>query len=348
MHIYEYLFTALIIVSILLASSTMMNIASEPLRIVSEREQLKVATQRLLTQILLNPGEPINWGSDVSINEYNLRVFGLAKQSQTTRESYVLDPDKVLRLNSTNPLFISPLRVRNMLNLGKEYGFALEIFPALNVSIAPQGSGKYGISVTSAYGGLPVSNANVTARMYYANDHGATHRTPMKTNVTGYDGKCALNFGETGEMKVLILVIDYYGVRVVKVSRVGGNVVSVHLIGNNLFVGGGYTNASSLAFEIIVAKKAGGYMIENITSSLNLVSEGRYALAYVEPSTVAVLSVVENSHNQYLALALREMSLTYSTISGLSSFPFGFSVEKVVTIGGSAYIVKLYLWRMSW
>lgn len=348
MHIYDYLFTTLIIIAILFASSTMISATFEPLRAIAGREQLKVAAQKLLTQILLEPGDPPNWGGNASIAEGGLKAFGLARQREATREAYVLDVDKVLRLSALNPLYISPSYVASLLNLGRDYGFVIEISPAMNVSVASDTPDEYEVSVSSGRGGLPISNAAITARIFYVSN-GAIGSTALKTNVTGYDGKCIIGFGGIpSEMKVLILVVEYYGVRVVKASPVGSNVITVHLVGNILFVDEKYASFWGQAYEIIASEKAGGYAIENVTSSLNPLSEGKFSLTYLEPSIAALLSVFENDGSQFLALAWRDATLTYSTISGMSSSPFGFSVERAVMIGGSAYVIKLNLWRMSW
>jgi len=351
MHIYEYLFTAIIIVLILLSSSTMIETISEPSRSTSEKEQLKVTAQKLMTQLLLDPGNPPDWGNNIDIDPSNLTTFGLAKYSETTREAYVLDADKVLRLDNTNPLFLPPSSVINLLNLGYEYGFALEFYPALNVTIAPinstSSSDRYNINVTE-YNELPIVMADVTARMYYYNSSSQTIATTGAIfNQTGADGKCIVDFGNvTTEMKILSLVINYYGIRIVKSFTVGSNVTQVHLIGNHALLNQPY-NLSSSATEIIVTKKDGVYTIESVKSNLNKINATIFELAYVEPSTVAILTVSEDGTK--LILASKEATLTYSSIQGVSlSFPFAYSIERSVTIGGSAYIVRLYLWRMSW
>jgi len=349
MHIYEYLFTAIIIVLILLSSSTMIETISEPSHSTSEKEQLKVTAQKIMTQLLLDPGNPPDWGNNIDIDPSNLTTFGLAKYSETTREAYVLDSDKVLRLNNTNPLFIPPSSVINLLNLGYEYGLALEFYPALNVSITKTpSSDRYNVSVTSDYGELPIVLANVTARMYY---HNSSSQTIASTDAifsqTVADGKCIVDFGNfTTEMKILSLVINYYGIRIVKSFPVGSSVTQAHLIGNYALLNQAY-NLSSSATEIIVTKKGGVHTIENVASNLNKIEDTIFELAYVEPSTVAILTLSEDGTK--LIFASKEVTLTYSSIQGVSlSFPFAYSIERSVTIGGSAYVVRLYLWRMSW
>ena len=344
MHIYEYLFTAIIIVLILLSSSTMISTISEPSHSTSEKEQLKVTAQKIMTQILLDPGNPSEWGSYVDINENNLTTFGLAKYSETTREAYVLDPSKVLRLDSAIPsqFYISPSRVIDLLNLGYDYGFALEFYPAL---IVDYNATTNEVSVNSQQDGLPIWLANVYARMYYYNETSGQIESTFQINtITGVNGTCIVDFGIHPEKKILILVVDYYGVRVMKVvDPSGSNVMRAYLLGNRLY---GASNISDNAIEIMVHRKAGRYAIENVTYSTSKEN--------IEPTTVAILALSDDSNQMIFAPRLpvsdasEEARLTYSSIQGVElSFPFAYSVERSVIICGSAYIVRLYLWRMS-
>jgi len=352
MHIYEYLFTAIIILSMLFASSTMITTLSEPSRNVSEREQLKITAQKLMAQILLDPGDPADWGNDLTV-EGNLKTFGLAKHSETTRDAYVLDPYKVLRLNDAllqldRSLYIPPSRLRDLLNLGNEYGLALEFSPALVVSIDKKGSDRYELTVMSEYGGLPIVGANVTARMYYYDvDSNNVVGTDLIVNETEYRGKCIVDFGSIpSEMKILIVLVEYYGMRLVRVFSAGSNLIRAHLLGDFLFVDKTCTISRDEVYEIIVSKRFGGYSIENVESSLSKIEDGRFRLTYVEPSTVATLTVSQDGGN--LIFSSLEANVTYSMIAGKWSFPFAYSVERTVTIGGSLYNLRLYLWRMSW
>jgi hypothetical protein len=342
MHIYEYLFTAIIIVIILLSSSTMIVTFSNPFVNISEKEQLKFAAQKLMTQIMLSPGDPPEWGSNADISAENLKSFGLAKYGETTREAYVLDPDKVLRLTlpKEDQLYISPSRVVQLLNLGYDYGFAIEFYPVLAVNINRT---SYEVSVASEKDGLPIWNAKVYARMYYYDEgSGQIKGTSQINTVTGTDGKCILNFGVNSDKKILVLTVEYYGVRIMQVVNLsGGNVTRVYLLRNHLYKA---PEVYGNAVEIMVNKKGGSYVIENVAfdSSKN-----------IEPSTIAVLAV--SSEDLTLLYAsrlpisgtLEEARLTYSSIEGLQSFPLAYSIERSAIMCGSSYTVKLYLWRMS-
>lgn len=340
MHIYEYLFTSIIIVLMLVASSTMIGTVSEPLIGISEKEQLKVAAQKILTQILLNPGDPADWGSNFDVKAESLKAFGLAKYGESTCEAYVLDPDKVLRLNLsvTDPLYIPSSRVLELLNLGYDYGFAMELYPAISVTVDETSNEVY---VTSRQDGLPIYYAKVHARLYFYNDVSQKiESTSQLDTTTGVDGKCAVNFGVSAEKKILTLVVDYFGIRIMKVVNLSGsNVKKAYIIGNRLYgVGDVFENP----MQIMVNKRAGSYAIESIA----------YTPAKdIEPSTVAVLGV-EGSDLVYasrlpISESSKEDRLVYSSIEGFSSLPFAYSVERSVIICGSAYNIRLYLWRMS-
>lgn len=365
MHIYEYLFTALIIFAMLLASATMTATISDPSRSVSEKEQLKLTTEKLMTQLLLYPGDPADWGSDPTISLPN--NLGLAKYSETSREAYTLDADKVLRLDSNHPLFNGTFgnasQILDLLNLGNDYGLKLEIFPVIKVDLNQTANPDiFTVTATSTFDELPVSNANVTAKMYFA-DEDAIIGSATSTNQTGIYGNCTFSFiGTSSEMRVLVLVIDYYGISVVKMLPIG-NWIPSYLIGKQFLTDARYSNPSGFASQILLSKNIssgaeGTYIIDDIVSNTSETGPSPsnanfsvYDLTSVnalEPSCVGVASVFESGSNEYLALASKEASITYSTIPGASSFPFSYSVERTVVISGSTFIIRLYLWRMSW
>jgi len=316
----------------LISSSVMIRTFSDPFLNISEKEQLKVAAQKLMTQILLNTGDPPEWGSNVSIHASNLETFGLAKHGETTREAYVLDPDKVLRLTlqDDDPLYIPPSQTVQLLNLGNDYGFAIEFYPALTVNINKT---SYEVSVTSEKDGLPIWYAKVYAKMYYYDD-GQIKSTPQISTITGTDGKCIFSFGITAEKKILVLVVEYYGIRVTKIVNLSDTDLNkAYLIGNQLYRAPDYNNP----VEIMVNKKEGSYVIESVT---------HFPGKNIEPTTIAVLAV--SSSDLLCAYRLpEEEQLMYSSIKGMRSFPFAYSVERSAIILDSAYIVRLYLWRMS-
>jgi len=170
MEIYEYLLAAIIVVLILMASSTMVIGLTDPIRSASQKEQLEVVGEKVMTQFLLDPGSPVNWGKEnTSISEFS--SFGLAKYEGTSREAYNLDPDKVQRLNfEYEPSYVPALFATELLNIKHDYGFTLEFNQTLKVEVVyplELGTENCEISVTSDYSQLPIINAKVTGALYY-------------------------------------------------------------------------------------------------------------------------------------------------------------------------------------
>src|SRR3989304_2800360 len=99
-----------------------------------DQQQLRNTALNVFNTILLDPGEPSNWGSmdPFYLNDFRIEKFGLA--SSHDRELYALDPDKVQRLAINNPLnYLDYNRARELLGL-EDYGFNLRIIPPFNVT----------------------------------------------------------------------------------------------------------------------------------------------------------------------------------------------------------------------
>jgi hypothetical protein len=367
MHIYDYLFAGVIIIALLLGSTVMMAMLSSPALNASDKDLLKIASEKIMTQILLDPGYPYNWGSD-NTPQTNVTVFGLARYGQTSREAYLLDPDKVLRLNSTLegissyyfpasaasslPEFENYTAL-SLLNLGKDYGFTLEFNETLKVSVN-QMEGMtdiYSISVASDYA-LPMMGANVSATLYYVNSSSSLieHFGP-KYSATIYDGSCILNFSEssTEEAKVLAVGVDYYGVHTAKLyGSVGTSVLNATLFGSTLIPSSSQpyniTNGAD-SREITLLQTNLGYEtidfeVENSGTPTNFTLNST-----PEPSTSAILAVSENNK---LLVGSRDFSMiSYRTIPAIRSAPLAYSIERTVLIGGVTFTATLYFWRMS-
>lgn len=343
MHIYEYLLAAVVIVVMLVASSTMILTFSNPIINISEKEQLKIAAQKLITQILLNPGNPLEWGSDVNVRADSLTSFGLAKSGESTRDAYVLDAYKLTRLilPKDSPFYISPSKVVELLNIEREYGFALEFYPALTVKIRKESESVYEVFVASKEDGLPIWSAKVYAKVYYYNrDSKRIESSPQVNAVTRIDGKCILTFNVNSDRKILILLVDYYGIRVVHISNISeANVKRAYLIGNYLHGVSSYINP----IEVMINYKENMYFIESVTLTHQ---------KEIEPTTVAVLAISSEDSTIIYAPILpipegQSEKIMYSSIETLQPIPFAYSVERSVTILGSSYIVRFTLWRIS-
>ncbi len=348
MHIHEYIFAALAVIAILLASNLMLTMTTEPLKVASEREGLKRIAQSIMTQILLNPGDPVDWGSNTTIDENNLGSFGLAYQSRTVREAYVLDADKILRLkNDANPFYISPQKVSELLGLNtREYGFTIEILPQFNITVK-EISGGCRVSVKSVDGINPIQYADVTAKMYYLSG-GQIYEGLLVNNATGPDGACTIEFGDAPSgPAVVIFVVDYRGIRVPKVFVPSGSEESVQcalLVGRKLSLS--VSVFSSVIYEVIAPIMDGECEIFKVSSGWGVDTDGSAYVKYVEPGTIVALAAAGSD----LIVAQRFMDLVeYGTVSLRSpSLPLGFMLEKMVSVEGFSYIVRLYVWRLVW
>ena len=359
MQIYEYLFTGVLIISILIASSIMITTLSDPPISASQKDQLKITAEKIMTQILLDPGYPYNWGSDNTSSE-NLRIFGLAKYGETSRGAYILDPDKVSRLNSAiGSQWVNPSYAANLLNLGndsaralgQDYGFTLEFNETMGITFVELSPDVYSIKITADYN-QPIINAHVTAELYYVNESAKIAYKGPISNTTLYDGTCNLNFSSinpntTQSAKALIVIADYYGAHMAKIYAEGSNVTTAYLLGGSLIASTGNpyvvpNGADSL--EIILIPTSTGFetrcfSIGNAGNSTNFVFDSP-----PEPSAIAVLAVSENK----LLVASRDFSMiSYRTIPAIRSAAFAYSIERTVLISGSTYTATLYFWRMS-
>jgi len=353
MHIYEYLFAGLILIAILLASSMIAATMPNPQLSVSEKEDVKTEAEKIMTQILLDPGQPYNWGSDTSIDQTKLTGFGLAKYGESTREAYVLDPDNVQRLDSDNAgaLYIPPNTTATLLNLAGEYGFTLEIHPVLNVTKSETSTSKYTVTVTSEYQTIPIVNARINSTLFYYNSGGIIN-SATAANSTGFDGRCILDFS-SGSLDIqtgmLTITVNYLGIHTVKNYPIGSHLEQAFLIGNNILLRSNSSIVSTNITEVITTKQSDQYVISSFNSTASNNGPQDYQLAFDEPTMFMVLA--PSSDYQTLIYASRNVDLIYSTIPQLASSTasplLSYTLERTAMIGDTAYTVSLMLWRMS-
>lgn len=362
MNIYEYLFAGLIVVLLLTASTVMVATISTPANNAADKNQLSIVAQKVMTQMMLDSGYPTNWGSiDGSVND-KLKVFGLAQSGETSREAYELDPDKVLRLESSNPGYFPPNRALDLLNLDNaegaaEYGFTLQFNDAIHINnpteLGPAYADNYTITVTSEYD-LPVSGADVSATLYYINNATTpstiSHLSTLHGS-TGYDGSYNANYNtKTVTAKILSVTVNYYGVQATKLYNLT-NGPQATLYQNQLLanINQHYSVPNDGdAKEILVASSGE-------TTDLTVSNDGppdKFIVnGSIEPTAVGVLAISGAAHDQ-LILATRDFShISYQTInfqnSPVPAGDFTYSLERTVVIGGSVYTATLYLWRMT-
>jgi len=189
-----------------------------------DQQQLRNTALNIFNAMLLDTGEPVNWGSmrPFNMNDPRVKRFGLASFEDTS--FYVLDPDKVQRLVVGNPLnYCDYNKVRELLGL-RDYGFRLRIVPPFNVTFlkvsVTNNLLRYNASVFYL-DGTPIPNAEAYATVVYTkgNDYfNISQAGPVYSNPVGV---CE------GTVTLAISNPDYYTVILkVTVSNVATLVVT--------------------------------------------------------------------------------------------------------------------------
>jgi len=205
------------LVLILMITSTLSFVftaAYGPLEAVQEHELENVANT-ILDRILLTPGSPSDWGSNIAVTQGAMTSFGLAKEGSTTLMD--LDPSKVMRLADPalfpipRSLHIDPIRAATLLGLRSDirYGFLVTITPALNISatqvsnVSLYKGGDMIPSVLSvgvlSYDLIPAANAEVRALIVLSvlypekdQDLSEVYATTISAT-TDWQGRCVVN-----------------------------------------------------------------------------------------------------------------------------------------------------------
>ena len=170
-----------------------------------DEQQLKNTALNVLDSMLLGTGSPANWGSDHNIE---ITEFGLAYSSSLSK--YVLDSDKVQRLDINNPYHLLPEQVQDLLNL-QGYGFNITFYrpfttiPLLQID-REKNEVNFGATVYRTQDGTPVPNAEIKVTLFQCSldANGKIILDPYKTDPTGkfYD---SIEIGE-GILSVIAIM----------------------------------------------------------------------------------------------------------------------------------------------
>ena len=385
MHpVYEYIVAVFILFLSLSYTFYAINAAVTTQLSLTKERQLKPIAERLFDKILFTPGYPVNWGSNIFINESNLGDFGLSSQ----KKMYELDVNKVMRLvnesqDIINPLYIPPETFGRLTGIYQDghwiYGFRLLIRNTLNITISPLNPeatipNRFLIHV-SDYKGNKASNAYVRGVLYAAytvnqgNEKVFTYEYARTRNITNINGVTTLSFNISvppGAKAAILLIVsaNYYGLQNQEVW-VEGNVVDIVNIGQYLVVnmtsGGIIPSARHVratAIEITSNLNIISNPLVNVTNSGagRIINKGRYnyrVYRLVNPITENVIFVgllIFTRGRYYLAFAARPrvpISVDYRS----HTFPLaGMKTETVYGlfhIGDNSFYAQLTVWRMS-
>jgi hypothetical protein len=121
-----------------------------------DQQQLKNTALNVLTSMLLTEGSPADWDSK-ELTE--IEEFGLAYSGSFSK--YVLDSDKVQRLDPDSQFPLTPEKVQNLLRL-EGYGYKFSLYRPLK-AIADVNIDKnyFSVNVVRTQDNAPIPNAEV-------------------------------------------------------------------------------------------------------------------------------------------------------------------------------------------
>ena len=359
--IYEYVFSGLVIVLMVTASlSTIFPITLAHLSQTNSL-QLQGNARNILDKLLLTPGDPYDWGTDLSINSTHsdgLRDFGLAG-SLSFNTLYRLDPSKVERLINTstidNPFYIPPERVAEIMGIEKEFGFSLSLEPVLQIS--DHILNKTIVTRITTPETIPVANVNVTAVLIRLNSLNEGE-FEIATSSTDWNGTAVLDFSSADNFQSVayIILTDYYDIRTRTVG--GSNVTEAVLIGNNIVVK--YPDGTNLE-EAIGNSRSPLYAVGNRTylgefesssasiSAYQLENGGKtfviYPLSNADPDISLATFITDIGGETKLVAAFRPFPTTYET--GPPAGSTRYTLTRLVEVAGVSMRVNFHIWRLS-
>lgn len=161
--------------------------------------------------LLLSSGYPTGWG----LSHDEPEMMGLAIENSVKR--YELDSDKVKRLSSDSPKYITPSRVRDLLGLSAYYYTSIAVYSIFNITVTQLSEERFSVNVNNQWK-LPVSNVNVTAA-YIDTPIGELDKGNITSfmdlslegaayafNQTNALGTCTLSFAGTGARETLLVM----------------------------------------------------------------------------------------------------------------------------------------------
>ncbi len=162
-ELYDYI-VSIIVVGIIFASGVLAvpAISYLNLRHVDE-QQLRNTALNVFESMLLGAGSPPRWGSVYPFEQDAVESFGLSDASQSSL--FVLDSDKVQRLDPESPGCMTYEKVKELLNLNG-YGFSLTMFRPFdvrwNLEIFPKEERVwFSVNVSRNEDGRPIPNAQI-------------------------------------------------------------------------------------------------------------------------------------------------------------------------------------------
>jgi hypothetical protein len=274
--VYDYMAAVIVITAIFMTCVVIVPYVNLRNLLAVDQQQLGNTALNTLNSMLSDTGDPTKWGSEVNGTFYfqpnTVERFGLASTTHST--SYLLDADKVQRLDVNNSLgFLHYDEMRTLLKL-QNYGFQFRITPIFSVtnldgtkieaSHSPineealeQGVLEYAIRV-SYMNGPPINNATVLATAIFTSQAlgAGTGNKSIGPVWTDISGTCRQNCTLVTPPDVLTSVIVTLRVNVAEIATLvvafGKNaqaIININVVGDTVVLTEP-TGAPSGAMEI--------------------------------------------------------------------------------------------------
>jgi len=251
-----------------------------------DQQQLRNTALNVFNAMLLGTGSPSDWGSTFPFDQNNVEAFGLDLSEESSL--YILDTDKLQRLDRESPGYIEYPYVRELLRL-EEYGFSLSIFRPYTVDWdllinEAQSSVWFAVNVTRSEDRRPIPNAQVsvtilsTAKNLDKVDEPLVNVTRPNTLFTDALGRCEgtqliqIPPGYILATAIAIMTITVAGISTMVVAQqdqIVQNIMKINTFGDNVVLSfrGELTNTSSARWVL-------GVMAYNYDETLTEVYEG--------------------------------------------------------------------------
>ncbi|MCW3985843.1 MAG: hypothetical protein NWE91_05475 [Candidatus Bathyarchaeota archaeon] len=264
-ELYDYV-VSIVVVGIIFVSGVLAVPAISYVNLLYvDEQQLRNTALNVLNAILLGSGSPSDWGSAFPFYQNNVNAFGLAYSEESSL--YVLDMDKVQRLDKDSPGYIEYLRARDLLEL-KDYGFSLSIFRPFVVDWDLQINNAsnyvfFAVNVTRSVDRRPIPNAQVSVTILCTARHPDKVEEPL-VNVTSPEtlftdalGRCEGNqtmqipSGYILQTAIAIMTITVAGISTMVVAQQdqwAQNVMKINTFGDTVILSfrGELTNTSAV------------------------------------------------------------------------------------------------------
>lgn len=195
-----------------------------------DQQQMRNKALNVFNAILQGTGSPLNWGSKFPFDQNDVHTFGLASSSPFS--SYILDSDKVQRLDPQSPGYMNYSYAKDLLKL-QGFGFQFSLFRpfkvAHDIQFIGQSTVQVSVNVTRTEDGAPIPGSTVKTTIIVTASNANSDEPifiidelpPKSTNV---QGQCPilesvnLPTGYTMQRAVAILHITVTGMETMVVA----------------------------------------------------------------------------------------------------------------------------------